>query len=230
MVTTIEFKNSRGEIITGVLKEKKSSDQLIIVSHGLNSSKEHPALESISDQLYELGYSILLFDFSKSAHGFNLKEQVSDIHDVTVHFKTYKSFIILTGSFGALSGVIAAAKLPKIKSLITLNGFFGSGQLGRKVLKIYILFRIASLWNQSHKRNWKFFKENYKPKQMVKDVLVIHAEDDKEVFMSQSKSFFNSIAGKKELYILKHGDHHLTISESKKEVVMVINQWLKTNF
>ena len=130
MIKDLEFNNSKNEKIHGVLKEKNTSGLLMIVCHGYNSSKDHPAIVTITDKLYKMGHSTFSFNFSKSAQAFNLKEQIADIKDISNFFKKYNKIIILSASYGALNGAIAITQLSKIKGLITVNGFFGSIKLG----------------------------------------------------------------------------------------------------
>ena len=73
----------------------------------------------------------------------------------------------------------------------------------------------------------RFFKKNYKPEKLICTMLVIHAKNDKEVFLSQSKDFFKRVAGPKELYILENADHHLTHESYRQEVATAIDRWLR---
>lgn len=233
MIKTVEFSNTKYERIKGVLKGKKSNNTLlplIIVCHGFKSSKDHPANVSITDKLYDLGYTTFCFDFSQSAQGLHLRQQVEDIRDVISFFKQYKKIIILAGSLGSLSAAIATSQSARIDGLITLNGFFGASQAGIAVLKQYLLFRILCLFNASYRDAWKFLKKNYLPKKIICDTLIIHARYDKAVFSSQSEDFFNKVSGNKELILLDEGDHHLTRDTYRQETVESIDRWLKNRF
>ncbi len=230
MIKNLEFTNSKGEKIKGILKEKNTSGPLLIVGHGLNSSKEHPASEGITDRLYTMGHSSFSFDFSKSAQNFSLKEQVSDILDIINHFSNYKENVLLAPSLGVLSMVITAKQSEKVTGLITINGFFGTAQLGLEILKTYLLFRVLVFINKRYKENWKYFKQQYKPKKINCKTLVIHARHDEVVFISQSNSFFRKLGGKKEFHILEKGDHNLTQESTKQETADVIDRWLKKWF
>jgi hypothetical protein len=229
MIKDIKLTNSNNEEICGKLKEKKSSEALIICCHGYKSSGDHPAIASITNKLYEMGHSMFVFNFSKSAQGANLMQQVSDIKDITAYFKNYKNIIILAGSFGALSGAIATPQIPKIKGLITVNGFFGSGKLGSPFLKEYILFRTAAIFNKSYKAVFDFIKSDYQPEKITIKTLVIYAKRDETVSPSQSKNFFKRAMGKKELYILEESDHDLTQEAYRQETAVVINDWLRSH-
>ncbi len=227
MIKTITFPNSRNEKIIGELKEKKTSDTLLLVGHGYKSSKNHPATATITDMLCDMGHPTFSFNFSKSASGFSLAQQVADITDMTVYFKNYKRFVILAPSLGALSGTLAAINSSKISGLVTINGFFGSGQIGLKVLKAYLLFKLIAFFPSKYRDAWQFFKKNYQPEKITCDVLVIHAKHDNQVFISQSKDFFKKVSGRKTFHVLEKGDHHLTKESYRQEVAETIDSWLK---
>jgi len=229
MIKNLSFNNSRGEKIEGILKEKGPSESLMLVGHGLNSSQDHPATISITDKLYDMGHSTFFFNFSNNARGFNLNEQVIDIKDITNYFRNYKEIIVLAPSFGALNSAISALKIPKIKGLITVNGFFGSEQLGKKLLKKYLFFRLMVFLKKEYRNNWKYFKDNYKPEDLICNTLIIHCVNDEEVSYVQSKEFFKKAGGKKELYLVGKGDHHLTKDAYRQEIAEKINQWIKAN-
>lgn len=227
MIKNVIFNNSVGEEIKGILKRKNKAEPLLIVCHGYKSSKNHPALESITDKLYKMGVATYSFNFSKSAQGVDLKRQVEDIIDIANFFQDYKDIIILAGSFGALSGAIAANQSTKIKGIITVNGFFGKPLLGVKLLVIYLLFRIRMLFNTNDRITWSYLKNEYKPEIISKDTLIMHGGNDNEVFISQSKDFYRKVKGGKKFYILKNADHHLTRDEYRQETAEEIDKWLK---
>ncbi|HSA84203.1 MAG TPA: alpha/beta hydrolase [Patescibacteria group bacterium] len=227
MIKKVEFNNSKGEKIKGLLKQTKPSRVLLLIGHGFKSSKEHPATVGVTDRLYTMGHSSFSFDFSKSAQNFNLKEQVEDIIDIIRYFSIYKEFVLLAPSLGALSMVIAARQSAKVKGLIPINGFFGTAQLGGSIIKEYLLFRLLVIFNKQYKKSWNYFKQNYQPEKINCKVLVIHAQHDDVVFIAQSKTFFNKLAGKKEMYISESADHHLSSAADKQEIAEVIDRWLK---
>lgn len=228
MSKQINFNNNSGEQITGILKEKNTSSPLIIVCHGYKSSQNHPAIESITDKLYEMGHATFAFNFSKSGQGANLIQQVSDINDIVNHLKkNSRKIIILAGSFGALSGAIAAIQSPAITGLITVNGFFGSKKLGNYLLREYFLFRTISFFHKAYRDSWKFLKKEYIPEKLKVSTLVLHARNDKEVLFIQSQEFFKKIAGEKDFFILETADHHLTQESYREEVAQLIDSWMK---
>lgn len=232
MIKNISFKNARGEIIKGVLQTTSNNPQapLLIVCHGYKSSHNHPAIESITEKLYLMGNSTFSFTFSQSAQGIHLMQQIADINDILTYFKDHKHKILLAGSFGALSSVIAATKSPQVNGLITVNGFFGSWQLGMPLVTKYFLIKCISLFRKTYRDNWQYLKHAYKPENISASTLVIYGKHDKDISSSQSKDFFKKLGGRKELCILENADHHLTRESDRKEVATIIDKWVKAHF
>ena len=227
MIKNLEFPNSKNETIQGILKERNTSGTLLICGNGLNRGKDDPATDRITNIVYEMGQSSFSFDFSKSAQGFALKEQVSDILDIVSYFSRYKKIVLFAPSLGSLSMVIAAQQLTKVNGLITMNGFFGSAQLGMRMLKVYLLFRLFVFFKKQYQKEWKYFKKNYQPQKIRGRVLVMHARYDTDVSLVQSKNFFQKLSGKKEFYLLEKADHQLTREADRQETAEVVYRWLQ---
>lgn len=224
----VEFLNLSEETISGVLLKHDTTKPLLVICHGYGSSMEEPAIKRISTSLYERGYNVFTFNFSKSARETAIAEQVADIKSILNHFKNYKNFILLAGSLGALSTVIVSQRSQKIKSLITVNGFFGTRHLGKKLLRIYLLFKITSLFNDRSRQIQKYLKNEFHPEDIQSPVLVIHSLSDKDVSIKQSQIFYKKLHSKKEFKTLTDADHLLTSEGSTVEVVKMIDDWLRT--
>lgn len=215
-----------GGKIVGDLQETQGSKQLLLMCHGLQSSAEHPAIKAITQKLYEHGHAVLAFNFSDT-HGMDLERQVEDIIQLVEYFSSYDEFILLGGSFGALSSATAVNKSPKIKGLVTVNGFFGSGRLGKSLLPTYLTFKAMTLTSAKAKKFWRFYKEQFRPERITVPVLVIHSKADKDVSMMQSKVFFTKLSGPKEFHTLETSDHNLQPGDEIDAIVSRIHGWLK---
>jgi hypothetical protein len=84
------------------------------------------------------GYNTFTFNFSENTGGIDIEHQVKDVAQIVEHFKEYKEIILLAGSFAALTAAIATIQIPRVKGLITLNGFFGESRLGREHRRNYM--------------------------------------------------------------------------------------------
>ena len=169
-----EIVELQGGKLTGKLRYIQRVERLIIVCHGYQSSSDHPATTAITEGLNEKGYATFVFNFSDES-GFNLEQQVADIDHVIDHFSDYPEIVLMASSFGALSTAIATVKSPRATGLVTINGFFGSGKLGRKIRSTYLVFRLLAIVSPGNKRIWSFFKREFQPSQISVPVLVIHA-------------------------------------------------------
>ena len=226
----IKIPTDRNAEIVTELRQKKPTQRLLVICHGLKSSAEHPALKEITQKLYEHGHAVLTFNFSDT-HGMDLECQVEDIADLVEHFTAdYDEFVLIGGSFGALSIAIAPRRSLKIKGLITVNGFFGSGKLGRPLLSKYLTFRVMAITSAKAKKFWRFYKEQFKPHELSLPVLVIHSVADEQVSIKQSHDFYTLLPGPKEFQTLKTSDHNLMPLTETDDIVRMIDAWLGKDF
>lgn len=224
-IVKIEILTATKAEIAGELKQKKATRQLLIICNGLRSSVDHPATKAITQKLYEHGHAVFTFNFSDT-HGMDLERQVEDIADIIDHFVDYEEFILIGGSFGALSIAIAAKRSPKVKGLITMNGFFGSGRVGGHLLAKYLAFRALTATSAKHRKFWQFYKQQFRPHELALPVLVIHSIADKHVSIKQSRDFFARLPGPKEFRTLKTSDHNLKPLIEVDTIVQMIDKWL----
>jgi hypothetical protein len=214
--------------ISGELRQKQPSKQLLVICHGYKSSRDQPAQKAIAQQLYKKGHAVFTFNFSDDKTGLNLPQQVRDIEATIAHFKNYPEIILLAGSFGALSTSIAAATAPKIKSLVTLNGFFGKAQLGGEARRNFIAFRLLKLVKPQFRAIWRFYKEQFRPDKIGVPVLVIHSKVDQVIPMAQSQDFFAALPGKKQFSELERSDHEILVGDEIGSIVQIIDDWIRS--
>ena len=215
--------------ISGSLYSVSGTKTLIIVCHGFKSSKNHPAIQGIVDYLYKEGHTVFPFNFSEASKPFNLQQQVRDIQQIVDHFTSYKHIILLGGSFGALSAMLCTVTDKRISGLITINGFFGQRPLLRGPIFTYLAFRVLTNVVAKYKQIWSYYRKHYSPEKISVPSLVIYAEDDQTLDTSQSQNFYDQLMAKREVYVLKNGDHNLSKENNVTEVSSVIDSWLNEN-
>jgi alpha-beta hydrolase superfamily lysophospholipase len=223
---TVNLANNK---LTGEWHHANSRKQLIVICHGFQSSSNNPALVGITNGLNKLGYDTLTFDFTENMAGFDIEHQVNDIVQIAKYFGNYDALILVAHSFAALTAAIATPQVPKIKGLITLNGFFGQSALGQEHRKNYLKFRVAALVIPKYRKILKYFKQELQPKYIKVPVLIIHSVVDKYVFIKQSQDFYKQLTVPKHFVELEYAKHGLTESLDRKKVVTEIHKWLKTN-
>lgn len=209
--------------LQGELRHDGSKKQLIIICHGFGSSRGNPTLIAIANGLNAVGYSTFLFNFSKNVGGFDIEHQVQDIALVTEYFSDYDEYILLGHSFAALTTAIAAGQLAKIAKLITLNGFFGRAQLGDTYRNSYLKFRAAALLLPTYRKIFAYYSQELQPGSLPVPALVIHADTDTEVMISQSRWFYDRLTGRKHFVTLVGADHGVSSPADRLKVVQEIS-------
>lgn len=214
--------------LAGEWRHTTSRKQLIVVCHGYQGSSEDPTIVAITDGLNKKGHDTFTFNFSENTGGFDIEHQFNDIVQIVDYFKSYDQLVLLGGSFAALTAAIATIKLPAIKGLITLNGFFGTGDLGQDHRKLYLKFRAAALLIPKYRKILKYFKQELQPAMIAAPVLVIHSKVDKHVFIKQSQGFYEQLTVPKHFVKLEDANHGVTSPQDRQKVVSEIHKWLMT--
>lgn len=223
-----EIVNLANNNLSGDWHHADSHKHLIIICHGYQGSSEDPTIVAIAKGLNEKGHDTFTFNFSENTGGFDIEHQVDDITHIVNRFSDYDELILLAGSLAALTGVIATLKLPNIKALITLNGFFGKGDVGQKHRRIYLLFRFAALVVPKYRKILKYFRRELQPDSIKVPVLVVHSKADRYVFIKQSQDFYKELRGPKRFVTLGTANHGITSPADRRKIVREIDEWLDT--
>ena len=222
----VEIPTSNGKVLHGTLQKEKREEPLVVVCHGYQIDSKHPALIAVVGGLNKQGHTTFTFDFSEGSE-LNLSQQVDDIQSIVNYFEDYKEVVVLSPSFAALTAAMTVVKTPKIKGLVTVNGFFGSDKLGSKYSRPYKVFRLLTFINPSHRKVWRIYKAGYRPQDISIPVLVIHSKTDEIVSHIQSEEFYSKLAGPKELKLLNDIKHHLTTDNARTQITHLIDSWLQ---
>lgn len=212
--------------VRGELKAGRSKKRLVVICHGYQSSSAHPALVAITEGLNQRGHATFTFDFSKGSE-LDLEQQANDIVWIAEHFREYQEIVLCAGSFGALSAVIATLRSPRIGGLVTINGFFGSSQLGARIRRTFRIFRLLTLFSPRHSKMWRFYKQSFRPAKIVVPTLVVHAKHDEVVLFGQSRHFFDTLTAPKTFEVLMDADHNLSAPADVATVITVVDAWLR---
>lgn len=204
----------------------KPRERLIVVCHGYQGSSGDPTIVAITAGLNAASHDTVTFNFSKNTGSFDIEHQVQDVAHIVEFFRDYKEIILFAGSLGALTAAIATVQIAKVKGLITLNGFFGEGQLGQTHRKNYLKFRAAALVVPEYRRILKFYRRRLQPVLIEVPVLVIHSKADKYVYIAQSRNFYDQLTSPKQFVELKMANHGVTSPKDREKVITVINSWL----
>jgi alpha/beta superfamily hydrolase len=125
MNKNVEFKNSRGDKLAGILNETNSKDWVLIMAHGFTSNKNTKNFVKLSEMLEGKNISSLRFDFwghGESDGNFSditISEAVDDILNAIKFVKElgYKNVGLLGSSFGGISSIMASSKTSDLSFL-----------------------------------------------------------------------------------------------------------------
>jgi len=216
----------RDSLAVELVVPARPTKQLLIICHGYKSSSAHPALVAITGGLQKKGCATVTFNFS-GPNPLDVPAQVADIHDIIMHFASqYTDIVLIAGSFGALSAAIAA-RSPYCGGIVTVNGFFGSGQVGRRHKPTFWTFRVLALASSKHQRVWRFYRRELQPHHINVPALVIHSKVDNMVSIRQSRWFFEKLQSPKQFIELEDADHDLSSVAVTTKIVEDIADWLK---
>jgi alpha-beta hydrolase superfamily lysophospholipase len=117
--------------------------------------------------------------------------------------------------------------VPNVNGLVTVNGFFGSGRLGKEYRATFRNFRIMSLIAPKYKAIWRYYKREFQPADIKVPVLVITSKTDIVVPYVQSLNFYEQLNQPKMLVTLKNADHNISSKANQAEVIKTIDAWIK---
>lgn len=225
----------------------EESSRIVIVCHGFTGTKEGGgrALE-MGEQLSELGFSTLLFDFSGCGESeglwqdLTLSGQVDDLAAV-VRWSRANGFqdIVLTGrSFGGSTALIQAARDHEIFAVCTWAAVARPENLFEGFINNEIrppAENIVAIEGEGEvlfiKKN--FFKDLKKhdllecaSKLTPRSYLVIHGSEDESVPVEDAHLLYDAAEQPKKLAIIEGADHRFT--DKITEVWHVFFEWLKT--
>jgi hypothetical protein len=195
--------------------------------YGYKSSPEHPAITIISNDLTTNGYATFVFRFTSEAFAMDIRGQVQDIEAIVEYFADqFDSIVLLASSLGALSASIVAARSTKVDFLITLNGFFGLRALSPRFYVEFMTFRAAGLFLPKHRTIWQYYKQQFLPKQIKAQTLVLHSPRDNKVLIEQSHYFFNHLTAEKEFQEITLLDHNISNTSDAHAIADKVAVWL----
>jgi hypothetical protein len=214
------------DTLAGDWHHAKRKERLIIVCHGYKSTRNNATLIAITNGLNNLGHDTFTFNFSENIGGLDIEHQVRDIIIICHYFQKYKVIILLAASFSALPGAIACVKYKHIAGLVTINGYFGRGNLGKKHHKDYVKFRIGALLLPRYRKILKYYQREFRPELIESPVLVIYSKIDTVVYPIQSIRFYMCLQGLKKNTELKTANHGVTSVTDRRIIVKSIHKWI----
>jgi cephalosporin-C deacetylase-like acetyl esterase len=210
----VYFQNSKNQKLCGILylPDKKGSFPVVIVCHGLSTSKESRNTTMTYPELIKNGIAVFAFDFSghgKSEGKFEnitISQAIDDLKSALNYIEN-KDFIdkkkigLLGSSFGGITSIFVAAKDKRIKVLALKSPVtdFKYSAYKRKDIKQwkeegYIMYHSA--YQGNIKLNYSYYSDGIKynaikiAKRIKIPTLVVVGDKDITVFSAKVKEFF----------------------------------------
>jgi len=239
----VNFKNSKGLNLIGILHSpKEKTDAIIVMAHGFTSNKDRKRSIRVAEIYAENKIAALRFDFGGSGKSYNteisIEKQIDDLRSAInfVKEKGYEKIGIQGESLGGLVSLLVYDQDIKVMVL------WAPVTKGKDTLKEVLIqerlsmdefrekgFVIKKKGGREFKISKKYFEERVAINQKellgrVKcPVLILHGDDDDCVPLEDSKEAVK-ILKDSELKIIKGGDHKLDMI---KEVFEYSVNWFK---
>jgi uncharacterized protein len=241
----INFKNSRGEKISGICS-CPGSDSVVIICHGLGTSKNSSPYPVLEHKINKLGMATFRFDLyghgdsSGNYEDLTLTEAIDDIVKAKEEMlkKGYTHVGFIGSSFGAVGGIMAASQTDfDFLVLISPPTYYDISEMFKSSIHV-----LRELWRFRNKKKddkkagitLKFFRDygshdSYDAAKKIKaPVLVIQGSDDKIVPPEKTRLLHKKIKNSR-LKIFKGADHHYTHPLAQIRLVNEIMKFVEEN-
>ncbi|CAO2816682.1 unnamed protein product [Amaranthus hypochondriacus] len=239
--------NHHGEKLVGIMHDT-GSKELVIICHGIKSTKERIPMVSLATAIERIGISTFRFDFAgngESEGSFlygNYRREVEDLHAVIEHFRGLGLVIstIIGHSKGGNVVLLYAAKYHGVPRVINISGRFDlkkgiEGRLGKNYLKRIVDTGFIDVFSKTGKFQYRVTKESLVDRLSMDvraacclihencRVLSIHGSMDQIVAVKDALEF-HKVIGNHTLHIIEGADHEFTSHQN--ELVKVVLDFL----
>jgi dipeptidyl aminopeptidase/acylaminoacyl peptidase len=222
MQEKLYLKNNTNHKISAILSKpaKTNSKSVIIMCHGLNSSKD--SLTNVELEKVFLRNNIAVFRFDFFAHGESegnsenrsVNEFVSNVLKSIEYVKQigYIHIGVYGASFGGVASVIAASKSHDIEVMALKAA--GIGQTSRKMYQYKVDFD-AKIWIKAGEK-------------INIPTLIIHGTSDEDVEMELGKELSQSIKNSK-FHLYSEANHRFSKKEDFDRMIKDISEFIIKN-
>lgn len=251
MEKPINFKNSKGDNLVGILNETSNKDWVLIMCHGFTSSKNTTNFVKLVGMLEQKEIASLRFDFwghGESDGNFSditISEAVDDILNAIKFVKElgYKNVGLLGSSFGGISSIMATSKTTDLSFLCLkspVSNYWEVVEEGGKHTPEEMNdwkekgFREYDSDGKILKLKYSFVEDfdNNKPYEVAKNIkiptLIVHGDVDNDVPYSQSQKLV-SVLPNAELVTVHGADHRYTGEGQADEMLNAFYNFILEN-
>ncbi|KAL5715039.1 hypothetical protein ACHQM5_016926 [Ranunculus cassubicifolius] len=243
-IERITVKNSHGENLVGLLHHTGSAE-LVILCHGLGSSKEDPVMANLADAITQKGISVFRFDFagngeSEGSFQFgNYLREVEDLRSVVQNFSGGKHAIItiLGHSKGANVVLLYASRYNDAPTIINASGRYNletglEERLGKDFLQIIKRDGFIDIKNKNGEVQYRITEESLMERLGIDmhaaclsiekhcRIFTVHGSDD-EVIPVEDAFEFAKILPNHQLQIVEGADHCYTNHQAELAKVVL---------
>jgi len=244
----IDFRNSLGQRIVGILHRGSSKDALgrtIILCHGMMSSKEGTKQKAFAHAFEERGFSVLRFDFSFCGESegkfeeITFAQEVDDLRSAVrwVQEKGASPIGLLGSSMGGAVAILHAKEDPSIEALVTVAAV---GSPARIADRMDLLQQKTQEWKEqgyllgAEGEPGEKFLEDARRQDVVGaarglsvPLLVMHGGADEVVPVEDAYAIHGNAGGPKALKILPGVDHRFTQAGALEEALELATEWFQ---
>jgi pimeloyl-ACP methyl ester carboxylesterase len=236
--------NCRGERLSGVLhlpEAGKQPGRLVILCHGMLSSKNGTKQVALAGAFQETGLACLRFDFSGCGDSAGRIEQTTltrrldDLAAVAAFAaaRGFSGIAAVGSSLGAAVCLLAAGRVGP-SSLVLLAPVSRPSKIVEKFPEPDVRrWREDGFFEMEGVRiDWGFVMDAQRhdilaaSKKITCPTLLIHGSKDELVPVESSKEIFASLDCEKELVILEGADHSFTGLEHVERIVRLALRWI----
>jgi dipeptidyl aminopeptidase/acylaminoacyl peptidase len=239
MEEIVEFQNSKGNKLVGILNKTDNKDWILIMAHGFSSNKNTKNFVKLSQMLSLKSVSTFRFDFwghGESGGKFEditISEAVDDILNAIKFIKGlgYKKIGLLGSSFGGISSIMASSKTTDLSFLTLKSPVSDYWELEKGRYTKEELEDWKNKGVREYEDDGKFMKLNYSfvedfdnnnAYEVAKDIkiptLIVHGDSDDDVPYSQSQKLV-SILPNAQLITIMGANHRYTEADHAEQML-----------
>lgn len=214
---------------------------LVIIAHGFFNSKDAVLFKKLAENLFK-DYDVAVIDFrghgkSSGLFYWTAKEYIDLIGLIEELRGGYERIGVIGFSLGAATGIISAARIAHIDSLIAVSAPTAFGKIEYRFWEMDIendiLYNLIGEGRVGKGvRPGPFWLKKEKPIDVIAHlkcpVLFIHGEVDWLIKPWHSQALYDKTPGKKKIAIIKNGPHaEYLLRKNYEETMMLIKEWFR---
>lgn len=249
-VEQVEFKNSAGHTLRGVLKYpdrvEDKSFPLVVVLHTFGSNSDHELITNTANFIYPYGYATLRFDFH--GHGQSegeiqaatITQKVDDVISAISHAEKYEKVLpgnttLIGHGMGADVAILTAARDKRVKCLIVMAArsdleshkrMFSKTDMEDFKTKGYCTHHRLGRINKIFLKHLDQHDIKEEIKKTKSPILILNGRNDFQVRWENARELYFEAEEPKRMEIIDDADHWFRKPEHRKQVMDMTIKWI----